>query len=526
MNRRLNPKDFGLKLYSRFPESYRADDVDQKYALKRYLEAAADGGFKYIIEEQNGILDLVNPQTAPLEAVYLLYEQYGLELFHGIPEEFLRSFLPNLGIAWSKKGSLDVVEFIVSSLSGIKTSTEVTYDEHGNPLVTVRLEMDFSMSDYFPDTQQFNRILENFIPFYCDALMLYSYVYYEEQNLRGREELLDFVNEKTAESGSIFYGVGYRPYTAILNDRDFLLNKSFILVGSHTSGYEVSEVLNSDVVLNNTFILNPAFKVLPQYDVDACIDRLIYTFKEEGSIKRDTIFRKYRSYLGTSRYLLNNTFILNEDLEGDKTNTVLNNEDTVLNTTFVLNKKSSYEVGGYLGDMILGDDYLNGSYTYDTTSMSEYRQVREAPVDDFTDRIIPVPMIESKKIRTKEYAVDTHLTHYEESAEVYAKGVKDVQSSLLDEAVMGESVFNDYGDYSDVCRDKLTQVTHETTGIKCSEHDTQTGLMNTGALLNVSLYLCGGIDSVDTIYMKGALNSSLVLNQLWVNANTKKVCVL
>ena len=109
MSDRLDPKDFGLKLYNRFPPSYRADDVGQKYALKRYIEAAAEGGFKYVIEEQNGILDLVNPQTSPLEVVYALYEQYGLELFHGIPEEFLRSFLPNIGLAWSKKGSLDVV---------------------------------------------------------------------------------------------------------------------------------------------------------------------------------------------------------------------------------------------------------------------------------------------------------------------------------------------------------------------------------------------------------------------------------
>ena len=50
MSDRLDPKDFGLKLYNRFPPSYRADDVGQKYALKRYIEAAAEGGFKYVSE--------------------------------------------------------------------------------------------------------------------------------------------------------------------------------------------------------------------------------------------------------------------------------------------------------------------------------------------------------------------------------------------------------------------------------------------------------------------------------------------
>lgn len=497
----LDPKDFGLKMYNRFPESYRADDVEQKYALKRYLEAAADGGFKYTIEEQNGILDLVNPQTAPLEAVYLLYEQYGLKLFHGIPEDFLRAFLPNLGIAWSKKGSLDVIEFIVSSLSGIRTDTSVTYDSDGNPYITVRLEMDFALSDYFPDTQQFNRILENFIPFYCGAVMLYSYMYYEEVSLIGREKFFDKVHEETAEHGGIYFGIGYRPYTAILNDDGFLLNKSFILVGSHASGYEVEEVLNSDVVLNDTFILNPAFDTLDQYDVDKCIDKLIYHYEEAGDIRRDTILRKYRSYLGTDRYLLNSTFILNEDLRGDKTDTVLNNGDILLNVNFILNKQSDYEIGGYLGEMILGDDYLGGSYTYDTSSMTEYRQIREAPVDDFTDKVSLTPMTESKRIRSKEHSLDRFALLHEEGAEI---GATDETTEVL-----------------------ITETLQsEVTSIKCSEHDEMTGYLN-GALLNMSLYLCGGINNIDTVYMKGvSLNDSFVLNQSWVNANTKRMCLL
>lgn len=494
----LDPKDFGLKLYSRFPESYRADDVEQKYALKRYLEAATDGGFRYTIEEQNGILDLINPQTAPLEAVYLLYEQYGLELFHGIPEDFLRAFLPNLGIAWSKKGSLDVVEFIVSSLSGVRTDTSVTYDSDGNPYIAVRLEMDFALSDYFPDTQQFNRILENFIPFYCDAAMLYSYMYYEEKSLKGREEFLDLVSEKTAEHGGIYFGISYRPYTAILNDGGFLLNSSFILVGSHASGYEVEEVLNSDVVLNNTFILNPAFDTLDQYDVDKCIDKLIYHYEDVGGIRRDTILRKYHSYLGTNRYLLNSTFILNKDLRGDKTDTVLNNGDILLNVNY---KQSDYEIGGYLGEMILGDDYLGGSYTYDTSLMTEYWQIREAPVDDFTDRVTLAPVIESKKVRSKEYVLDKPNLLHEESAEI---GTTDETTEVfVTETLQGE-----------------------VTSIKCSEHDELNGYLNS-ALLNMSLYLCGGISSTDTIYMEGVvLNNSFMLNQSWVNANTKRMCLL
>ena len=45
MSNILNSEDFGLKIYNRFPPKYREDDVGQKLALKRYLQALSDGGF-------------------------------------------------------------------------------------------------------------------------------------------------------------------------------------------------------------------------------------------------------------------------------------------------------------------------------------------------------------------------------------------------------------------------------------------------------------------------------------------------
>lgn len=255
MSERLDPNNFGLKIYNRFPEYYRTEDVNQRYALKRYLEAAADGGFKHIIEEQNGILDLVNPRTTPSEVLYFLYEQYGLKMFHGIPEEFLRSFITNLGIAWSKKGSLDVIELIVSSLSGIKTNTLIEYDDLGNPTVIVNLLMDISLYDYFPDPIQFKKILQNFIPYYCDLSMLYSYEFFEEQSLLvyGSDSYsLDIMTENTKEE---------------------------------------QELSNSDFTA----------------------DTVKHDFNESSGIKKDTIIRKYL-YLGTDKYLLNRTFILSEKI--------------------------------------------------------------------------------------------------------------------------------------------------------------------------------------------------------------------
>lgn len=311
---RLNPNDFGLKLYNRFPPSYRVDDRDNKYALKRYLEAAADGGFKYVIEEQNGLLDLYDPQTSPLEVVYLLYEQYGLDLFHGIPEEFLRAFLPNLGLAWSKKGSLDVVEFIVSSLSGIKTSTEITYDDFDNPIVTVRLEMDFSMTDYFPNTEQFKRILENFIPFYCDPYMIYSYVYYVYGQLYGEDYEFDKVFDAKGEIASIPMGIHWA-WTPLTNT-DRMLNVDFELNSCEGYGIEDIPLLNTDRELNHDFELNQGELRFSEYDTDSFMDKFIYTLEEKGRFLNSGRSDDVRPIQDTSRPLLNmGDTILNNNFE-------------------------------------------------------------------------------------------------------------------------------------------------------------------------------------------------------------------
>lgn len=204
MSNILNSDDFGLKLYNRFPPKYREDDVAQGFALKRYLQALSDGGFKYSIDEINGITHLIDPDKIDAKVLPVLFKQYGLDIFNGIPEEYLRYLLPRLGEAWSKKGSLSVVEFITSSLSGTKTTTEVSYDNENNPTITVILEMDYNIGDYFPEAEQFNRLLRSFVPFYCDLNLLYSYVFFEVQTLTERIEKEHLViNDKIIDSGKV-----------------------------------------------------------------------------------------------------------------------------------------------------------------------------------------------------------------------------------------------------------------------------------------------------------------------------------
>ena len=203
MSNVLNSEDYGLKIYNRFPPKYREDDVSQHNALKRYLQALNEGGFKYIIENTNKIMDLIDPNAVEASLLGIMFQQYGLSIFNGIPEEYLRYLLPRLGEAWSKKGSLEAIEFITTSVSGVKTTIDIDYDSSGNPLVTVNFEMDYALGDYFPNNDQFKKLLVNFIPFYCDTNMVYYYLFYEKQILIVKDEELLNIHQNIEES-SIF----------------------------------------------------------------------------------------------------------------------------------------------------------------------------------------------------------------------------------------------------------------------------------------------------------------------------------
>lgn len=225
----LSSEDFGLKMYNRFPPQYREDDIKEKYALKRYLEACADGGMKYTIDEWNGILNIPNVDLCDPKFLPALCRQYGFDWFNGIPETYLRYFIPRLNEAWSKKGSLDVVEYVVSTLSGIKTTTDVHPDQYGNPHIDIILEMDYNIGDYFPDAVQFKDIIDNFLPFYLNSTLIYSYVFYEKQRIwLAESEFFDHVKYVTQEYGMIPLGQGIRP-SLLLNIPDRKLNNNFIL---------------------------------------------------------------------------------------------------------------------------------------------------------------------------------------------------------------------------------------------------------------------------------------------------------
>lgn len=314
----LSPEGFGTKIYNRFPPRYREDDVMQHLALKRYLDACGEGGFKYNIEELNGILDFANPDQATPAALPLLYEQYGLPIFNGIPEQYLRYLLPRLGEAWSKKGSLDVIGFVASAVAGVKTRTEVKYTDDYNVWVDIYLEMDYSLDGYYPDPEQFGRLIDRFLPFYLGKRVIYTYFFEESQEIRGDENFHDHVTHTILEQGFIVHDGRILIHT--LNTKKGL-NVDFILNDYSPHNEKLwKDALNTPALTNGDLILS---EIIPGdvegfIDPDYFYDIIGLTHKEQGTFNAVHSLEYYRRSLNNKDYRLNEDFSTNDYMQTDE----------------------------------------------------------------------------------------------------------------------------------------------------------------------------------------------------------------
>lgn len=224
---RLSPNGFNDYIYNHLPEYYREMDKETGYQLKKFLSSLNES-LELSIDESNGILDIIDPERTPSKVLPHLFKSYGLEVFNGIPESYLRFLLPIIGELWSRKGSMEALKFLTSSITGIRTSTEIVYDEEGNPVIDVRLEMDNNMDDYFPNTEQLNRVIRDFIPFYCDSLLIYAYIFNEEQKASMRSYSYDFVEDVHNDLVLLPHSKGTRLFP-VTNIKEYSLNGGLIL---------------------------------------------------------------------------------------------------------------------------------------------------------------------------------------------------------------------------------------------------------------------------------------------------------
>lgn len=454
MSNLLSSKDFGSKIYNRFPLKYREDDVLQSHALKRYIEALSDGGFSHTIEDLNGITTLINPDKIDSKVLPLLFQQFGFDVFNGIPEQYLRYFLPKLGEAYSLKGSLGVVEFITSSLSGVKVSLDVITDEFGNQSVDIKFEMDYNLGGYFPDAGQFTRILNKFLPFYLSRTLMYAYMFYENQVLRNREQEGIKINDLRKESISFASGRELLPMT---NEPNKLLNSSFIL--------------------NE-----------PKIETDYYKDKISYLFNEVFALKKDAI-----ELLDVVK-----TKLIEEELNIAKNESF---EDTIVENvqsdSLVIGsrgKEVNATLGvGIMGKAVLGIDtnfsyFIEDTYTERISCLYNETPNFEVISEDTISISEMTPMEESLQITTIDNLTDGVLEVYNETTSILSKGVGGTDNSVLGEALLGVSPLAESGDYADVVKDHITIKSVEDYGSivqpKATFTNSDYGTLNNGFKLN------------------------------------------
>lgn len=287
----MDSKTFSEKLYNTLPVMYHNADSMVDYALKRYLQVLSDGGYSFVVDELNGILNLNDPERTPSEVLGVLFEQYGLPLFNGIPEVYLRKLLPILGDLYARKGATTVIEYLTSIISDVKTDIVISPDFLNDYHVDLRLEMDYDQTGArdLPDREQLLRIIKEFLPFFIEVTIIFVYLFYETAKLQARERLEDFVTEVRSEHSRLLSGnkEGLFP---TLNNFDLGLNKSIYLNESYY--YDV--------------------------EVDKFWDKIKYILQETGNLDRRKSNQYLRPTLNNPFKLLNDDLVLNDYIDTDE----------------------------------------------------------------------------------------------------------------------------------------------------------------------------------------------------------------
>lgn len=245
MSKLLSSEDFGKKLYNTLPPSYRTDDALENFSLKRYLNSLSDGGYSKVIDEINGILTLVDPDKIDAKLLPILFENYGMEIFKGISELYLRKLLPMVSELYSVKGTVTAIEYLTSIISGVKSTIEVESEFEQNHSIDVRLEMDYEAegsNDGLPDREQLLRIIKEFVPFFCDVVIFYVYMFYELGQLSS-EDVEEVMNiEQSLEDSARLYS-SMNGYFPLLNDQDITLNNTLITNYEYLISYEPDQLV-------------------------------------------------------------------------------------------------------------------------------------------------------------------------------------------------------------------------------------------------------------------------------------------
>lgn len=291
MSTLLDSSKFGTRLYDTLPHIYHTEDSMVDYALKRYLQALSDGGYSYVIKELNGILDLNDPSKTPADILSIIFEQYGLKIFNGIPETYLRKLLPILRDLYARKGATTVIEYLTAIISDVKAEVTVSPDFKNDFHIDLILEMDYDQQGArdIPDREQLLRIIKEFLPFFIEVTIIFVYLFYEFAKINAKEYHHNYVTEVRSEHARLPHKKGSGDFPTLNN---FSLG------------------LNRDFILNETYYYST--------EVDQFWDKITNILSETGNMDREKSHQYLRPTLNNPFKVLNKDFLINDYIDTDE----------------------------------------------------------------------------------------------------------------------------------------------------------------------------------------------------------------
>lgn len=151
--------------YRKLPQQYVIEDTKLKYPLYKYLQSVFSGADD-LLQYINDILYLVDVDK--VEDKYLPYflQSFGFKYFEDIDPKYQRKILANIGILRKRRGTSNLVRFIVRVLADMDVEVEYNPDTRVLTL-TLKAESINDIMNMATSRKVITRYIQDFIPYYC-----------------------------------------------------------------------------------------------------------------------------------------------------------------------------------------------------------------------------------------------------------------------------------------------------------------------------------------------------------------------
>jgi len=187
-------------LYSRYPSVYRIYDED--LLLQRFTYALTDPAIPLIkkLEMMHDVLDI---GFCPDSVIPRMYNNFGALYDDELSTSRQRKILRNIVDLLKYKGTGSVIEYIVSELTGIRTTIQYSPDPDDRTHTTLRLDMDYDLYNENIPASKLREVLEEFLPFYMVMTIVYVYKFMDSASMSLTEGSSDLIKELMLDSSAL-----------------------------------------------------------------------------------------------------------------------------------------------------------------------------------------------------------------------------------------------------------------------------------------------------------------------------------